>query len=130
MSADPRDWRLGLHYAAMALDAVGLDLYGNRLRDALTPREGAAFACEAGTACLGAAMAGHRLHDDMRAESDAAMVDWRREQRKEWAFGGSLLATRMGRPRDACRLAEALCWAANRDRSIVRAAEEAAGLDQ
>jgi hypothetical protein len=128
VKADPADWKLGLYYAAATLDAVGLTWIGDNLREAPTPAEGAKEAENAGRCCLAASVVGRHLADELQAEAEADTVadDWKRQQRKDWAFGAASIPMRMWRPRDACMWAADLCWRASMIRDIVLAAEEAA----
>lgn len=122
--ADPADWRMGLFFAAEALDRAGLTLQGSRLRDARTPREGAHEADAAGLVCLSVSMVGHHNAARLRAEAAGPDVpDWKQRMLKDWAFGATLNGMMI--PQDACRAAHTLCVRASVDREIMRAAIEA-----
>lgn len=109
MSADPRDWKLGLLFAAEALDSVGLTLQAEFVRNCKTPEEGINESEDAYRCCVSVAMAAHHCGSLVRAECPADAQRWRQEQRREWEFGMSLLASKMGLPSIVCGQARELC---------------------
>ncbi len=93
--ADPADWRMGLFFAAEALDRAGLTLQASRLREARSPSEGSKEASAAELVCLGVSMVGHHVSDRLRAESKQAdLPAWRKAQLQDWAFGWVLRGVR------------------------------------